>query len=131
MRGILGFAVVAAVLIVAGCESAPESSGPPPSPYVAGEHPKMNGEKDGVVVPVLNVWNTVPPSEAVCTLQHGALVTVTETKYNPADKHWWARSTAAAAARAGCRKPRSRGNTRDAQAGIVSELTLHDLFPRC
>lgn len=91
VRGIVGFAVVAAVLIVAGCESAPESSGPPPSPYTAGEHPKMNGEKDGVVVPVINVWNTVPPSEAVCTLQHGALVTVSETKYNPGDKHWWVR----------------------------------------
>ena len=61
VRGSVGFAVVAAVLIVAGCESAPESSGPPPSPYTAGEHPKMNGEKDGVVVPVINVWNTVPP----------------------------------------------------------------------
>jgi hypothetical protein len=50
----------------------------------------MNGEHDGIVVPVINVWNTVPPSEAVCTLQHGALVTVMGTKYNAADKHWWA-----------------------------------------
>jgi hypothetical protein len=91
VRAIFGFAVVAAVLIVAGCESAPESSGPPLSPFTAGEHLKMNGEKDGVVVPVLNVWNTVPPSEAVCTLQHGVLVTVTEMKYNATDTHWWAK----------------------------------------
>jgi|SRR5215831_13696508 len=83
--------IAAVFLVVSGCESAPESSGPPPSPYAAGDHLKMNGEKDGVVVPVLNVWNTVPPSEAVCTLQHGAAASVTDTKYNPADKHWWAK----------------------------------------
>ena len=91
MRGVFGFAVVAAVLVVAGCESTPASSGPPPSPFAAGDHPKMNGESKGVVVPVLNVWNTVPPSEAVCTLQHGTVVTVMETKYNASDKHWWAK----------------------------------------
>lgn len=81
----------AAVLLVSGCGSAPESSGPPPSPFAAGDHLKMNGLKDGVVVPVLNVWNTVPPSEAVCTLQDNVSVAVTDTKYNPADKHWWAK----------------------------------------
>jgi len=87
----LGWLITAAVLVVSGCGSAQEASGPPPSPFAAGDHPKMNGEKNGVVVPVINVWNTVPPSEAVCTLQDSTPVTVTDTKYNPSDKHWWAK----------------------------------------
>lgn len=87
----LGWLIAAAVLAISGCGSAQEASGPPPSPFAAGDHPKMNGEKNGVVVPVINVWNTVPPSEAVCTLQDSTSVTVTDTKYNPSDKRWWAK----------------------------------------
>ncbi len=81
--------LAAATLVVAACDSAPETTGPPPPPFAVGTQAKMNGRTKGVVVPVLNVWNTVPPSEAVCTLQHDTLVTVTDTKYNAGDSRWY------------------------------------------
>ena len=53
----------------------------------------MNGHsaKAGIAVPVLNVWNTVPPSEATCTLQQGERVMVRESKYYAAESRWYLR----------------------------------------
>ncbi len=79
-----------AVMAASACGSSSDTSGAPAPPaFAVGLQAKMNGLKDGIVVPVLNVWNTVPPSEAVCTLQHDTSVTVTDAKYNPGDKHWY------------------------------------------
>jgi hypothetical protein len=88
-RALLAGAVVAVTLIVAGCESQPETSGSPTPTFSVGVQATMNGRKDGVVVPVINVWNTVPPTEAVCTLQHDTLVTVTDSKYNAGEKRFY------------------------------------------
>lgn len=85
----LGPAALVLLLGALACQSAPDTSGPTPPPFVVGTQAKMNGLVKGIVVPVLNVWDTVPPSEAVCTLQHGALVTITDSRYNPGDTKWY------------------------------------------
>jgi hypothetical protein len=84
-RTLVGFVLA----VAAACGSAPDTSGPTSPPFTVGMQVKMNGLVKGVVVPVLNVWNTVPPSEPVCTLQHGAVVTITASKYNPGDSRWY------------------------------------------
>jgi uncharacterized lipoprotein YajG len=79
-----------ATLALAGCQSSPETTGaPPPPPFAVGTQATMNGRTKGVVVPVLNVWTAVPPSEAACTLQHGTLVTITDQQYYPHDSRWF------------------------------------------
>ena len=89
-RSAVVLGVVAACAVVVACESSPASTGAPgPPPFAAGSQAKMNGRKDGVVVPVINVWNTVPPSEAVCTLQHDTPVTVADTRYDAGAKRWY------------------------------------------
>jgi hypothetical protein len=89
LRLAAGLAVVAPWLLATACQSTPESTGPAAPPFAVGAQAKMSGLHDGIVVPVINVWNTVPPSEAVCTLQHGTLVTISDQKYNAGDSRWY------------------------------------------
>jgi hypothetical protein len=89
-RALVASALASVILIASACDSSStDTSGSPTPAFTVGMQAKMNGRKDGVVVPVINVWNTVPPSEAVCTLQHNTSVTITDSKYNTGDKRWY------------------------------------------
>lgn len=85
--------VSAATLGLAGCQSSSTGTtgAPPPPAFAVGTQAKMNGLTKGVVVPILNVWTSVPPSEAACTLRHGTLVTITAQQYYPHDSRWFLR----------------------------------------
>ncbi|MEZ5317910.1 MAG: hypothetical protein R2752_10965 [Vicinamibacterales bacterium] len=97
MRTSLSCAALASLAILVGASAcgsggATAASGPAAPAWKAGAEAHLNGRaKGGIIAPVLNIWNTVPPTEAVCTLQHGVAVSVLESKYNQLDSRWYYR----------------------------------------